>query len=242
MHPNVPVNRLAAAASVALMISAAPMAAVDAAAQTCPGTTLTSDLRRPMGIAFSNQGNLIVSETGTPILHSGRISILGTDGNRRTLIDGLPSALSDVAEPAGPAGLVMRGRTLYVLIGIGDSVLAATVPTRNLANPNVSSPIFSSVLAIHFSAHVEKTTAGFILSLADQQALADRERVILSNGGGDTVRIELVTDFPDYVPDPLPGLPQIVRGSNPFGIAVVANQLYATELVTGRLVALQIGG
>jgi hypothetical protein len=62
----------------------------------------------------------------------------------------------------------MRGRTLYALMSIGGSVLPSPVPTRNLANLNVSSPIFSSVLAIHFSAHVEKTTAGFTLSAADQ--------------------------------------------------------------------------
>ena len=116
-----------------------------------------------------------------------------------------------------------------MLIGIGDSVLPATVQTRHLPNAEVSSPIYSSVLAIHFSARVENSTAGFTLSLADQQALADRERVILSNGGGDTIEIALVTDFPDHVPDPLPGLPQIVRGSNPFGIALAGDSLYVTD-------------
>ena len=210
-------------AAVTLFVPAA------AAAQACPGTTLTTDLLRPMGIAASNQGNLIVSETGAFTAHSGRISILDPGGARRTLLDGLPSGINDVNEPAGPAGIVMRGRTMYVLIGIGDSVLPATVPTRHLANPNVSSPIYSSVLAIHVSASVEKTTAGFTLSTADQQTLASGGRVVLSNGGGDTIEIELVADFPDYVPDPLPGLPAIVRGSNPFALALVANRLYITD-------------
>ena len=53
---------------------------LDAAAQICPGTTVSSDLTRPMGLALSNQRNLIVSETGTAALHSGRISILDPDG------------------------------------------------------------------------------------------------------------------------------------------------------------------
>ena len=95
-------------------------------------------------------------------------------GRRWTLLDGLPSALNDVNDPSGPAGLVMRGRTVYLLIGIGDTVLPSPVPTRQLANQAVSSPLFSSVLAIHFSANVEKTTAGFTLSQADQDALAAR--------------------------------------------------------------------
>lgn len=225
-----PVRRLTASARVAVLIALSPMiSVVDAAAQVCPGTTLTSELRRPMGMALSNQGNLLVSETGTAIPHSGRISIVDPFENRRTLLDRLPSGASDVVDPSGPAGLVMRGRTLYVLIGVGDSVLPAPIPTRQLANPNVSSPLFSSVLAIQFSAAVEKTTAGFTLSLADQQTLAAGQRVILSNGGGDTVRIELVTNFPDYVPDPLPGFPTIVRGSNPFGLVVVADRLYVTD-------------
>ena len=228
MFPQVSVRMPIRLAS-SLLAAAAMLVPAGAAAQVCPGTTLTTELVRPMGIAASNQGNLIVSETGTFTAHSGRISILDPGGTRRTLLDGLPSGINDVNEPAGPAGIVMRGRTMYVLIGIGDSVLAAPIPTRHLANPNVSSPIYSSVLAIHFSASVEKTTAGFTMSTADQQTLAGGGRVILSNGGGDTIEIELVADFPDYVPEPLPGNPAIVRGSNPFALALVANRLYVTD-------------
>ena len=121
----------------------------------------------------------------------------------------------------------MRGRTVYVLIGVGNSVLPGPIPTSHLPNPNVSSPIFSSVLAIHVSAAVEQKTAGFTLSLADQQTLAAGEAVTLSNGGGDTIRIELVTNFPDYVQRT--DIPTLVRASNPFGIVVVANSLYVTD-------------
>ena len=138
-----------------LLAAAASVVAGNAAAQVCPAQIVASDLRRPMGIAMSNLGNLIVSETGTATRHSGRISIIDTQGNRRTLIDGLPSGTSDVGDPAGPAGIVMRGRSLYVLMSIGDSVLPAPgFPTRQLANPAVSSPIYSSVLEFKFSANV----------------------------------------------------------------------------------------
>ncbi len=226
---NLRSDRLAAIAALLAVTIGTLFTAADAAAQVCPGTTVASDLRRPMAIDLSNQGNLLVSETGTAIRHSGRISIVHPEGGRRTLLDGLPSGINDVAEPSGPAGLVMQGRTAYVLIGIGDSVLPAAIPGRHLPNPNVSSPIYSSILAIHFSARVEKSTAGFTLSSADQQALADGQRVILSNGGGDTIEIEMVTNFPDYVPDPLPGSPQIVRGSNPFGLALVDDRIYVTD-------------
>jgi hypothetical protein len=143
------------------------------------------------------------------------------------LIDGLPSGPNDIGEPSGPAGIAMRGRTAYVLIGVGNSVLPGPVPTSHLPNPNVASPVFSSVLAIHFSAAVEQKTTGFTLSLADQQTLAAGEAVTLSNGGGDTIRIELVTNFPDYIQRT--DIPTLVRASNPFGIVAVANSLYVTD-------------
>jgi len=37
---------------------------------------ITTGLREPLGTALSNQGNLIVSETGTSVPNSGRISIV----------------------------------------------------------------------------------------------------------------------------------------------------------------------
>jgi hypothetical protein len=199
----------------------------ETAAQVCPGTTVTTGLKIPLGMAQSSLGNLIVSETGTAAPHSGRISILAPDGSRRPLIDGLPSGPNDIGEPSGPAGIAMRGQTAYVLIGIGDSVLPGPLPTSHLANPNVSSRLFSSVLAIHFSANVEKTTAGFTLSMADQGTLANGETVTLSNGRGDTIQIELITNFPDYIQRT--DIPTLVRGSNPFALVVAGNQLYVTD-------------
>jgi hypothetical protein len=118
----------------------------------CPPNVLTSGLRTPLGITQSNQNNLVVSKSGTSgVLHSGRISIVEPDGTRHTLLDGLPSAPNDIGDPSGPAGVFMRGRTLYVAIGVGDTTLPNQFP-----NPSPSSPIFSSVLAIHFSASVKK--------------------------------------------------------------------------------------
>ncbi len=196
---------------------------VDAQAQCTP---VVSGLESPLGIAQSNQGNLIVSETGTAATHSGRISIVEPGGNRRTLLAGLPSAINDVLEPAGPAGVFMRGRTLYVAIGIGDSIVAGG-PGIAFENPHPSSPIFSSVLALHFSANVEKNTTGFTLSFAHQVALANGQKVTLSNGGGDKLTVELIANFPNFTPNTPPV--GNVRGSNPFDLVVVGNQIYVTD-------------
>jgi hypothetical protein len=191
---------------------------------------VTSGLREPLSSALTNQGNLLVSETGTAAPHSGRISLLDPLGNRRTLIDGLPSAINDVNEPAGPAGIFMRGRTLYVAMGTGDAGRAGPLPGTTVPNPNpISSPIFSSLLGIQFSSNTENTTTGFTLSTADEQALANGETVVLSDAEGGKLKISLIVDFPNYVANPLPQFAGNIQLSNPFGLVPVDDVLYVTD-------------
>ena len=190
---------------------------------------VVSGLRLPLGITQSNLGNLIVGETGTRSPHSGRISIVSTDGNRRTLLDGLPSGINDVNEPSGPAGVYMRGRTIYVAMGIGDGIQAGPFPGTAIGNATPSSPIYSSVLAIHFSASVEKTTDGFLLTSDNESALANGSKVTLSDTNGGLLTVELIANFPNFTPNPLPTFASNVRGSNPFDLVAVEDQLYLTD-------------
>ena len=204
---------------------------VGQASAQCPATELTSGLRLPLSVTQSNQDNLLVSESGTTTPNTGRISIIDLNGNRRTLLDGLPSGINDVNERSGPAGLFMRGRTLYAVVGVGDVAIGGPPGTGTaLPNPNPpSSPIFSSVLALHFSAAVEQNTSGFTLSLTDQQALASGEIVVLTNESNEKLTIELIADFPNYTPNPTPTVPGNVRLSNPFDLVVVDDQIYVTD-------------
>lgn len=198
---------------------------------------ITDGLRAPIGSVLTTQGNLLVSETGIfNVPASGRISIISPDGERRTLLNGLPQGTNAAGgDASGPNSLSMRGRTVYVAIGQGDSVILGPVPGSALPNPNVSSPIFSSILAIHVSAAVEQKTAGFMLTEQDQMKLAGGERVVMSNGGGDRITIEVIVDFPDYESEPLPTLPGNVRNSNPFEVIAVKNSLYVTNGGLNRL-------
>ena len=143
-------------------------------------------------------------------------------------------------DASGPNSLSMRGRTVYVAIGQGDSVILGPVAGSALPNPNVSSPIFSSILAIHVSAAVEQKTEGFMLTEPDQMKLAAGEQVVLSNGGGDRITIEVVVDFPDYESEPLPTLPDNVRNSNPFDVIAVNGNLYVTNGGLNRLVKVDL--
>jgi hypothetical protein len=215
--------------SFALAISIVMLVTTQASAQ-CPVSELTSGLQLPLGITQSNQGNLLVSESGTRTPNTGRISIVDLLGNRRTLLAGMPSGINDVGDASGPAGVFIHGRTLYVAIGVGDVGRPGPLPGTTVPNPNpISSPIFSSVLAIHFSARVERTTGGFMLSLANQQALAGGQEVTLSNGSSDRITIELIANFPDYTPNPLPFFPPNIRLSNPFDLVAVGHHIYVTD-------------
>ena len=217
---------------VAVVVAAGLLlVAPDARAQAqCPLPTLTSGLLTPLGIDQSNQRNLLVAESGIHgVPNSGRISIVDVRGHRRTLVDGLPSGSNDVNEPSGPAGIIIRGRTAYVAIGIGDSGLPGPFPGTLVVNPTPSSALFSSILAIHFSAAVENRTSGFSLTSEHNAALAAGERVRLSNGTWDKATIEVVADFPDSTPEPLANMPDNRRGSNPFDMVALGDDLFVTD-------------
>ena len=222
------------AALTVLVAGTAYLAVAPVEAADCP--VIAGGLRAPIGSAFTNQGNLIVSETGTAnVPASGRISIVSKSGSRRTLLDGLPQGTNAAGgDASGPNALAIRGRTIYVAIGQGDTVIpgpaGSTVP-----NPNVSSPLFSSILAIHLSAAAEKSTGGFNLSLQDQMTLAGGGKVNLTNGGGDKMQVELVVNFPDFVSEPTAANPGNVRNSNPFDVLPVNEALYVSNGGLNRL-------
>lgn len=220
------------AVAVSFLVAASTIlpGAVSAHAQC---TILTSGLRSPLGTALTHEGNLLVSESGTMTPNSGRISIVEPNGHRRTLLRGLPAAPNDVGDPSGPAGLFMNGRHLFLLMGTGDAGIAGPRPGTTLENPNgPSSPIFSSVLHIYFTIASEKTTKGFTLRPADQAALANGQTVTLSDGSTDKMLINLVVDFPNFVPSPLPDVPDNISVSNPFHLTDtngVNRMLYVTD-------------
>jgi hypothetical protein len=228
---------------VALLAAAGALMGGIAGAADCE--VVASGLRAPIGSAFTNQGNLVISETGTAnVPASGRVSIVSPVGGRRTLLDGLPQGTNAAGgDASGPNSLAMRGRTIYVAIGQGDTVIAGP-PGSTIPNPNVSSPLFSSVLAIHLSAAAERSTTGFTLSEQNRMTLAGGGKVMLSNGKGDKLQVDLVVNFPDYVSEPNAANAGNVRNSNPFGVLLVDDFMYVTNGGLNRLfkVNLDTGG
>lgn len=200
-------------------------------AQTpCPGVEpFATGLFAPSKIIQSPRGNFIVAEGGPQVPNHGRVSIVDRHGNRRTLLDGLPSARTFVGDFNGTTGVWLEGRTLFILNGQGDVTLAGPVPGTEAANPTPASPIFSSVLAVHFSAAMEDTTAGVTLTLADHQALKSGQTLVRSDANGRRMVIQLIADFPDYAPEPRPNFADNVRHSHPYGVVGRGRHLYVVD-------------
>lgn len=185
-----------------------------AVAQTA--TVLATGLQNPIKLILGPRQNLLVAENGTAP-NSGRISLVDRSGKRRTIIDGLPSGLSSPNnDPDGVDGIAIQGRTLYIVIGEGDSVRSGPAPGTQVPNPaGISSPIFSSLLRLRLNSDVDRVSGAFHMTTDDQWALSDGNDVSLTSDAGDKATIFVVTDFRDVVPDPV----TIYRNSHPFGIA-----------------------
>jgi len=90
-------------------------------------------LQRPNRLLFTPQGSLLVSEGGIATPNTGRVSILDPGGNRRTLLEGLPSGPAHPSNPFGPTSMALDGSTLYLLLGEGD-VMAGIAPKGSPQN------------------------------------------------------------------------------------------------------------
>jgi hypothetical protein len=225
--------RTAKLALIPLTLSLLAAGAAPARAQAT--TVFAGGLKAPTRIVITPRGNLLVAESGQGP-NTGRLSLIDRKtGQRRTILDGLPAGVSAEGGTSGPSGLALRGSTLYMTIGAGDGVLAGPVPGSEKANPNPASPIISSVLAIHASPGVETSTDGFALTPADHATLKNNP-VTLSNGKGDTLKVELLVDFPNFQAEPRPDFADNVRASNPFGVAVSGNLLYVTDASLNKIV------
>ncbi len=196
-------------------------------------SVFVTGMKAPQKIIYAQrQRYFLVSEAGIPsIPNSGRISIVTNDGDRCTLIDGLPSgAAAPNGDPSGPSALWIAGNKLYIAIGSGNATLSGPVPGSEIPNPNPNSPIFSSVLELRLPLFgFLFNRADYDLTSADQTRLANGETVFLGRFGRPRARLRLIANFPDFTPAPRPGFPDLVRNSNPFGLVVNDDTLYVAD-------------
>lgn len=206
--------------------------------------TFATGLQSPVKIIKAPRfDGFLVAESGIPTMpNSGRISILTKDGKRFTLINGLPSgAAPPNNEPSGPSALWINRGKLYIAIGNGDSTLAGPAPGTEIPNLNPSSPIFSSILELSLpSGKFPLDNFNYQLTDFQQSRLANGKTVVLGGPDRLQVRLRLVTDFPDFTPEPRPSVPNNVRNSNPFGLALIANTLYVADAAQNKILTVEV--
>ena len=154
-----------------------------------------------------------------------------TTGARRTLIDNLPSGVNNLAGAptvSGPSGLKLIDQTLYLAVGTGNAVMSGGAGGLELPNPNSSSPIFVSVMALTLPSDYETLASGFVLS-ADQTPLAGGGQATLTNTEGRQITVRMVVNLPDFRPEPRPDAPNNVRSSNPYGIEAAGDSVYVVD-------------
>lgn len=192
----------------------------------CQPQVVITGLQTPNKLILTPRGNFLVSETNTNP-NSGRVSFVTRAGVRRSLMEGLPSGTEvTLAGGSGPSAMALRERTLYLCLGPGDSERPGATPGTSQLNPrSASSPIFSSLLEIRFSADVDAITGTFRMTTDHQQVLNDGGEVELADAGA-TARISILTRF---TIEPHPNA--IYKFSNPWGLALTEDgrNLYLTD-------------
>lgn len=193
----------------------------------------------PMRLYPQPDGSLLVSEGGSGP-NTGRVSLIDRDGRRFTVIDALPSALFMGNDPSGPTGLLLRGQRLFILIGGGNGVIAGPAAGSELPNPNVSSPLFNSVLLMEMSPGQTTLPLGFTFPTSAHATLAAGGAVYVGNGRGEEVRLSRLVDFPDWVSEPRPGVPANVRGANTFGMVGSDGLLHVNDAARNLVFAVDV--
>jgi hypothetical protein len=202
-------------------------------------SVFVTEMKAPEKIIYAKrQGYFLVAEAGIPTVpNSGRVSIVTNSGQRFTLIEGLPSGPAPPDNsPSGPSALWIEGNKLYIAIGTGNETINGPAPGGEIPNPNPNSPIFSSVLEFRFPLFGFRPGRNdFQLTSADHTRLANGATLSLGRFGFSRARLRLVANFPDYTPFPRPDVPNNVKNSNPFGLALHANTLYVADAAQNNI-------
>ena len=205
----------------ALVLALGLVAPLGAAAQG----VLSAGRLTPFKMTRTPGGNVVLAESGSGA-NDGRVSLISRWGSSYVLLSGLPSVITFEGSASGPTAVAETHRTLYVVMGIGDTIGESVPPHELPSTVGPASPLVSSVLRARFDPVPDGIRQGFALTADELRTLADGHEVSLDNDLGEHVSLLLLTDFRDLETDPNHG----IRASNPFA-ADVAGTLTVQDLV-----------
>jgi hypothetical protein len=116
-----------------------------------------------------------------------------------------------------------------VLFGSGDATMPGPAPGSAIPNPQRSSNLFSSVLALRFGMAIEDSAGDFAFTQNDYDNLSNGERLRTRNSSDQRLVADVVANFKDYTEEPRPDVPNNVRDANPFGMDIRGNVLYVAD-------------
>jgi sugar lactone lactonase YvrE len=175
-------------------------------------------LDQPRGMAFDGDGNLFVAETGARATsaadgrsadtnHSGRVSRITPDGQRTTVVDGLPFTYYEVNGDIGVADVVFEGGALYALTGEGydDQLSRRVLRVAPGEPPQVVASILS--FAIGMSTSVEQAIGSVTSNPYAMAVRAGDHAFYVSDGASGRIlrvtldgKIRVFAEFPNMPP------------------------------------------
>ncbi|MEP6923175.1 MAG: hypothetical protein ABI954_01810, partial [Pyrinomonadaceae bacterium] len=200
-------------------------------------TTFVTGLQNPNKIIYSERYSVFfVSEAGpSTTANSGRISVVTNDGAVYPILVGLPSGpAAPNGDASGPSAMWFDGNSLYIAIGVGNATINGQAPGSEIPNPNPNSPIFSSILELKLPLHGRLSGHSYQIQPADHTRLANGETLYLGFAQY-RATLRLITNFPDYTPNPRPDVPNNVRNSNPFGLVGAGSKLYVADAAQNQI-------
>jgi hypothetical protein len=199
----------------------------------CQPQVIATGLPDAQKLVLTPGGNFLVSQPSQTV-NSGRVLFVSRAGVSRSLLAGLPSGIEvTLAGSSGPSAMAIRGRTLYLSLGLGDLERRGPAPTSVLNPAGASSPLYCTILELRFNLDIDSLAGTFQLTPALQQNLADGLEVELSDGSGGTAKVSVLTRLPHF--EPAPGV--LYRFSNPWGMALTEDgkSLYVNDASNNSL-------
>lgn len=200
----------------------------------CQPQVVATGLPGAQKLILTPGGNFLVSQP-SQTANAGRVLFVSRSGVSLSLLEGLPSGVEvTLAGTSGPSAMAIRGRTMYLSIGLGDLERRGPAPTSMLNPEGASSPIYCSILELHFNLDIDSLAGPFKLTSAQQLSLADGAEVELSDGSGGTAKVSVLIRLPPF--EPASGV--LYRFSNPWGMALTEDgkSLYVNDASNNSLV------
>lgn len=102
-----------------MVLAPATLAGCDSVSSAADVEIFADGLTNPRGIAFDDEGGLLVAEAGGGGRYTGRVTRVNPNGSRRTIADGLPFGRNPDGEDVGASSVAARGEEIFILTGQG---------------------------------------------------------------------------------------------------------------------------